>query len=58
MHPRLRGISSKEVERILRRNGFELSRSRGDHLQFGGFIQGQKRELRSLQIKNRSVQKH
>lgn len=45
MHPKLRSISSREVERILRRNGFKLERSRGSHRQYIGFVNGQKRRV-------------
>lgn len=45
MHPKLRSISSKEVERILRKHGFTMVRSRGSHRQFVGFIHGRKRRV-------------
>lgn len=42
MNRRLRTISSKDVERILRRRGFILLRQRGSHKQYVGIVRGKK----------------
>ena len=38
-------LSSKDVERILEKYGFVLSRQKGSHQQFVGMIHGQKRRV-------------
>lgn len=38
-------LSSRDVERILGKHGFELKRKRGSHLQYIGFIKGLKRRV-------------
>ena len=39
------GLSSKDIEKILKRHGFTLSRQKGSHQQFVGFIHGEKRRV-------------
>ena len=41
-HP---SLSSVDIEKILRRHGFKLSRQKGSHQQFVGFIKGKKRRV-------------
>ena len=38
-------LSSKDVEKILKRHGFVLSRQKGSHQQFVGFVDGKKRRV-------------
>ena len=38
-------LSSRDIEKILKAHGFVLSRQRGSHQQFVGFIYGQKRRV-------------
>ena len=45
MDRRLLALDSKGVERILRRTGFLLDRTRGSHQQFRGFVRGEKRRV-------------
>ena len=45
MHPKLLSLSSREVEKILRKNSFLLTRSKGSHQQYVGFIRNQKRRV-------------
>jgi len=42
MNRRLRTISSRVVERILRRKGFTLSRQKGSHRQYIGVVRGKR----------------
>lgn len=41
MHPRLLALTSKDVEKVLRKNGFKLARTKGSHQQFVGIVNGQ-----------------
>ena len=41
-HP---SLSSGDIENILRRHGFKLSRQKGSHQQFVGFIKGGKHRV-------------
>lgn len=41
----LRKLSSKDVEKILRMNGFELVSQRGSHKQLKGVVDGRKRRV-------------
>ena len=43
--PRFRKLSSKDVEKILRKNGFELVSQKGSHKQFKGVVKGRKRRV-------------
>jgi len=45
MNRRLRNLSSREVERVRRQAGFELSYQKGSHRQYIGFIKGQRRKV-------------
>lgn len=45
MHPKLLSLTSNEVERILKRSGFYLSRIKGSHQQFVGHVRDQKRRV-------------
>lgn len=45
MHRRLLALNSKEVEKILLRNGFKLTRTKGSHQQFQGVVKDQKRRV-------------
>jgi len=45
MHPSLKGLSSREIEKVLLKNGFELERQSGSHKTFFGFVKGQKRRV-------------
>ena len=38
-------LSSKDIEKILKLHGFVLSRQKGSHQQFVGFVGGQKRRV-------------
>jgi predicted RNA binding protein YcfA (HicA-like mRNA interferase family) len=38
-------LSSKDIEKILHKHGFVLSRQKGSHQQFVGFIHGKKRRV-------------
>ena len=38
-------LSSRDIEKILSRHGFILSRQKGSHQQFVGFIHGKKRRV-------------
>jgi len=38
-------LSSKDIEKILKAHGFILSRQKGSHQQFVGFVHGQKRRV-------------
>ncbi|MDI6760193.1 MAG: type II toxin-antitoxin system HicA family toxin [Candidatus Brocadiaceae bacterium] len=40
--------SSKDVERVLRRNGFQLVSQKGSHQQFKGIVEGKKRRVTVL----------
>jgi predicted RNA binding protein YcfA (HicA-like mRNA interferase family) len=42
---RLLSLSSKDVERILKKNNFTLSRQKGSHQQFVGYVKGKKRRV-------------
>lgn len=42
---RLLSLSSKNVERILKKNNFTLSRQKGSHQQFVGYVKGKKRRV-------------
>jgi predicted RNA binding protein YcfA (HicA-like mRNA interferase family) len=42
---RLLSLSSKDVERILKKNNFTLSRQKGNHQQFVGNVKGKKRRV-------------
>lgn len=41
-------LSSKDVERVLRRNGFQLVSQKGSHQQFKGIVEGKKRRATVL----------
>lgn len=41
-------LSSKDVERVLRRNGFQLVSQKGSHQQFKGFVEGKKKRVTVL----------
>ena len=43
--PGFRKLSSKDVEKILRMNGFELVSQRGSHKQLKGVVNGRKRRV-------------
>jgi predicted RNA binding protein YcfA (HicA-like mRNA interferase family) len=45
-------ITSKEVEKVLRRYGFEFAGQKGSHKQFKGTINGVKRRVTVLDNKN------
>lgn len=45
MDRRLLALDSKGAERILRRCGFLLDRTKGSHQQFVGFVRGKKRRV-------------
>jgi len=45
---RFRKLSSKDVEKILRKNGFELAYQKGSHKQFKGVVGGRKRRVTVL----------
>ena len=38
-------LSSKDIEKVLKRHGFVLSRQKGSHQQFVGMIRGEKRRV-------------
>ena len=38
-------LSSKDIEKVLKRHGFVLSRQKGSHQQFVGMIHGEKRRV-------------
>ena len=38
-------LSSKDIEKVLQRHGFILSRQKGSHQQFVGFIHSKKRRV-------------
>ena len=42
---RLFSLSSEDVVKILKKNNFSLSRKRGSHLQFVGYVKGNKRRV-------------
>lgn len=42
---RLLSLSSENVEKILKKNGFILSRQKGSHQQFVGYVKGKKRRV-------------
>lgn len=42
---RLLSLSSKDVEKILKKNNFTLNRIKGIHLQFAGYIKNVKRRV-------------
>ena len=46
--PGFRKLSSKDVEKILRKNGFELVSQKGSHKQFKGVVNGRKRRVTVL----------
>lgn len=48
MDRRLLSIDSRTVEKILRFYGFKLSRQKGDHQQFLGFVKGRKSRVTVL----------
>lgn len=41
----LNPLPSREVERILKRNGFDFVREKKGHRQFVGYVQGEKRRV-------------
>jgi len=41
-------ISSRDIERVLKRNGFRLVFQKGSHQQFKGVVKGQKRRVTVL----------
>lgn len=45
MHKALASLSSRDVERVLKKFGFRLNRQHGSHQQFVGFIKGTKRRV-------------
>ena len=45
---RFRKLSSRDVEKILRKNGFELVSQKGSHKQFKGVVGGRKRRVTVL----------
>jgi len=45
MHHRLLALKSTEVQRILKRNGFKLTRTKGSHQQFQGVIEGRRKRV-------------
>ena len=45
MHHRLLALNSTEVQRILKRNGFKLTRTKGSHQQFQGVFEGRKKRV-------------
>lgn len=45
MDKRLLSLTSDDIVRILRAEGFVLSRTKGSHLQYVGLIKGQKRRV-------------
>lgn len=53
MNKRLASISSKDVDRILRKYGFQSSRIKGSHIQYVGYVSGNKRRV--TVISNRKV---
>ena len=38
-------LSSRDIEKVLKKHGFVLSRQKGSHQQFVGFIHGKKRRV-------------
>lgn len=42
---RLLSLSSKDAEKILKENNFILSRQKGSHQQFVGYVKGKKRRV-------------
>ncbi|KPL02246.1 MAG: hypothetical protein AMJ73_08970 [candidate division Zixibacteria bacterium SM1_73] len=42
---RLLSLSTKDVERILKKNNFTLTRQKGSHQQFAGYVKGKKRRV-------------
>jgi predicted RNA binding protein YcfA (HicA-like mRNA interferase family) len=46
--PRYPKLSSKDVEKILRKNGFEIVSQKGSHKQFKGVVKGRKRRVTVL----------
>ncbi|MFQ5823481.1 MAG: type II toxin-antitoxin system HicA family toxin [bacterium] len=49
MHHRLLVLTSKDVEKILRQNGFELTRTKGSHQQFVGYYFNKNKAMGLLQ---------
>jgi len=45
MHKALASLSSRDIERVLKKFGFLLNRQHGSHQQFVGFIKGTKRRV-------------
>lgn len=45
MHPKLLSLTLSDVERILIKNGFYLSRTKGSHQQFVGYVRDQKKRV-------------
>ena len=46
--PKYPKLSSKDIEKILRKNGFELASQKGSHRQFKGVVKGRKRRVTVL----------
>ncbi len=42
---RLLSFSSEDVEKILKKNNFALSRQKGSHQQFVGYVKGEKKRV-------------
>lgn len=53
MHKALLSLTSREVERALRKKGFRLERQKGSHKQFVGFIKDRKRKVTVIANKKR-----
>lgn len=45
MNQRLKSLSSKDVEGILRKRGFTFLRQKGSHRQYVGFVGGRKQQV-------------
>jgi len=56
MRPRLLSLDCRDLERILR-NGFTLSRTRGSHRQFVGFVREQKKRVTVIAKRKRFTPK-
>ena len=42
---RLLSLSSKDIEKILKKNNFHIRRQKGSHKQFVGYVNGKKRRV-------------
>jgi len=44
-HKKMSSLSSEDIEKILKKNNFRLSRQKGSHQQFVGYVKGRKRRV-------------